>query len=118
MKRLGLVSVITLLLISCKHTGNVSIPSDVILPDSMAVLLTEVHTLQASLQLGYSKNDSIISAGQAFADLWKKRHITQNDYNRYVTFYTHHPEMLDSVYEKVINNINQQKAELLGKTNH
>lgn len=84
----------------------------------MAALLTEVHILQASLQLGYTRNDSAISANEAFDDLWKKHHITRNDYNRYVTFYTRHPELLDSIYEKVMSNISEQKAETLGKIHH
>lgn len=115
MKHFFLLSSILILLYSCKCSSRFKVPDDIIQPDSMAVLLTDVHKLQASLQLGYTRNDSVIPATMAFDDLWKKHHITENDYNRYISFYSRNPELLDSVYERVLNNLNQQKAELSGK---
>jgi hypothetical protein len=117
-KCLWLVSCIALGLFSCSNSGKSRTPADIMQPDSMASLLTDVHILQASLQLGLVRHDSIIPAPAAFAELWKKHHITQKDYNRYVDYYTRHPRLLDSVYEKVLINVSEEKAKLLGNARH
>lgn len=108
------VIALIVLILSCKGKSDTHVPKDIIPPDSMAVLLTDVHMLQASLQLGYTRNDSAISSTEAFNDLWKKHHMTAADYNRYVNYYSRNPTLLDTVYERVLNNLSQQKAELMG----
>lgn len=118
LKHFILIIGILFFFMACRNVSHPAIPVNIIQPDSMAELLTEVHILQSSLQLGYSRNDSIISARQAFDELWEEHHISEMDYNRYVDFYTHHPGLLDSVYEKVISNLSQRKAELQGKAKH
>jgi hypothetical protein len=92
-----------------------SVPSDIVVPDSMVQIVTDVHILQATLQLGYMQQDSGVTTQKAFESIWKKHHITQADYDHSMKYYTYHPAMLDSIYERVLNNLAQQKAELMGQ---
>jgi len=50
-----------------------------------------------------------------FNYVWKKHHITEDDYKKSLDFYTHNPNELDSIYENVLNDLSKQKAELLAK---
>lgn len=106
--------IILYLLLSCKSKNQVSIPADILPPDSMTVLLADVHVLQSAAQLGYSQNIKDTSLQLAYQSLWKKHNLTENSYNKNMLFYCNHPKLLDSVYEKVIGNLNQRKAELMG----
>jgi hypothetical protein len=102
------------LLLSCKSKNQVSIPSDILPPDSMTALLADVHILQASAQLGYSENIKDTSLQLAYQSLWRKHNLTENSYNKNMLYYCNHPKLLDSVYEKVLGDLNQRKAELMG----
>ncbi len=106
--------IILYLLLSCKSKNQVSIPADILPSDSMTVLLADVHVLQSAAQLGYSQNIKDTSLQLAYQSLWKKHNLTENSYNKNMLFYCNHPKLLDSVYEKVIGNLNQRKAELMG----
>lgn len=91
------------------------VPAGVATPDSMVVILTDVHILQASIQIGYFQGDTSNSVHKAFEDLWKKHHLSEETYNKSIQFYTYHPALLNLIYEQVLSNLSQQKAELLGK---
>jgi len=106
--------IILYFLLSCGSKNHVSIPSDILSPDSMTVLLADVHVLQAAAQLGYSQNIKDTSLQLAYQSLWKKHNLTESSYNKNMVFYCDHPKLLDSVYEKVLGNLNQRKAELMG----
>ena len=101
-------------LLSCRSKNHISIPAGILPPDSMTVLLADVHILQASAQLGYSQNIKDTSLQLAYRSLWKKHNLTEDSYNKNMIFYCDHPKLLDSVYEKVLGNLNQRKAELMG----
>ena len=107
-------ALVAIVLLSCHKHSRVKIPADIIQPDSLVEVLTEVHILQATMQLGYTQNDSLFSAQKAFQTLWRKHSMTESDYQKDMKFYGYHPELLDSVYEKVLSNLEEQKAELLG----
>ncbi len=102
------------LLLSCHGNHEIHVPAGIITPDSLVPVLTDIHIFQANAQLGYLPNDSN-STKAAFMDILKKHSLTMEEYNKSMQYYSYHPAILDSVYEKVLNNIAQQKAELLGK---
>jgi len=102
-------------LASCHGDNSVRVPAGIISPDSMVQVLTDVHIFQATLQLGYFKSDSVQVTAKAFDDILKKHHLTQGEYSKCLEYYCYHPDLFDDIYEKVLNNISKQKAELLGK---
>jgi hypothetical protein len=109
-----LFALLSIGLLSCHKHNRTKIPADIIQPDSLVQVLTDVHILQATMQLGYPQTDSATTSQKAFEALWKKHHITESDYQKDMKFYSYHPELLDSVYDKVLSNLAEQKAELLG----
>jgi hypothetical protein len=107
--------VIIYLLISCRGKSYVKIPQGIVTPDTMSVILSDIHILQASAQLGYSQSPNDTSLKMAYESIWKKHHLTDSSYNQSMRFYCDNAKLLDSVYEKVLNNLNRQKAELMGE---
>ncbi len=80
----------------------------------MVAVLSDVNILQSAAQLGYSpyRGDTTLQMG--YQSLYKKHHLTDSSYNMNMRFYCDHAKLLDSVYEKVLNNLNQQKLGLMG----
>jgi hypothetical protein len=107
--------IVIYLSLSCGNKSYVKIPEGVVPPDTMTLILSDIHILQASSQLGYSQNASDTSLQMAYQSIWKKYHLTDSSYNQNMRFYCDHAKLLDSVYEKVLNNLNKQKAELMGE---
>jgi len=103
------------LLFSCHGKTSVEVPEGIIPPDTMTSVLCDVHILQASSQLGYSQSPNDTSLQLAYESIWKKHHLTDSSYNQNMRYYCDHAKLLDSVYEKVLNTLNRQKAELMGE---
>src|SRR5579863_7648451 len=115
MKKLAAIGFVLFALASCHSNNSPHVPSGIIQPDSMVQVLTDVHIFQATLQLGYLQNDSATEVAKTFNTLLKKHHLTEEQYNKSVKYYSYHPALLDDIYEKVLSNLSQQKAELQGK---
>ncbi len=81
----------------------------------MVEVITDVHLVQASQRMGMVIDTADTAAFTSFNYVWKKHRITENDYKKSLDFYTHNPSVLDSIYEKVLNNLSRQKALLMGK---
>jgi hypothetical protein len=99
---------------SCGAGNSAKIPKGIVPPDTMVSVIADIHLLQSSVILGYSRNNTDTNITQAYKSLWLKHHLTEESYNENVKYYCEHPKILDSVYEKVLTNLNQQKVELMG----
>lgn len=102
-------------LLSCHNKKDTVFPAGIVQPDTMASILADAHVIQAAAQLGYSPDATDTSIDEAYLHMWEKHHLTEEEYNNNMKFYCNHPQLLDSVYEKVLNNLSQQKVELMGK---
>jgi hypothetical protein len=100
---------------SCSDSKKIKIPEDVLSRDTMAIVLTDIHLVQASQRLGVVMDTTDTVSYTSFRYVWNKHHITEAEYKKSLDFYTHSPGMLDSIYEKVLTNLSRQKAELSGK---
>lgn len=99
---------------SCGRKRVEKIPSGIVVPDTMVKVLVDVHLLQASIQLGIGQDGQDTNTKAAFERIWKKHSMTEDKYNKSIEFYTLHPSVLDSIYDKVINTLSLQKAQLMG----
>lgn len=115
MKKLAAIGYVLFALSSCHNGSSPRVPAGIIQPDSMVQVLLDIHIFQAMLQLGYYQKDSAQGVANKFSALLKKHHLTDEQYNKSLKYYGYHPALLDDIYEKVLNNLSQQKAELQGK---
>jgi hypothetical protein len=109
------IFILCLLLASCGDKSKIKIPKDILSQDSMVEVITDVHLVQASQRMGMVIDTADTGTFTSFNYVWKKHRITENDYKKSLDFYTHNTSVLDSIYEKVLNNLSRQKAELMGK---
>jgi len=103
-------------LFSCGSGNKVKLPTGIVQPDTMVAIVSDIHILQATTAMGFSTNNSDTAVNQEYKGIWAKHHLTEESYNDNVKFYCEHPKMLDSVYEKVLNNLNMQKVKLMGSS--
>jgi len=109
------LSIFCLLSASCGNGNKIKIPEGILCKDTMVEVLTDIHLVKASQQMGIALDTLDTSRRTPFDYVWKKHHITEEEYNNSLSFYTQNPNMLDSIYENVLNNLSKQKAELLAK---
>lgn len=83
--------------------------------DTMVEVLTDIHLVKAAKQMNMVMDTADTNKSDPFEYVWKKHHITEDAYNKSLDFYTRNPNVLDSIYENVLNNLSKQKAELLAK---
>ena len=115
MKRYLPILIFSVIAASCGKGNKLKIPKDVLSPDSMVEVITDVHLVQSSQRMNMVIDSSDTGQFTTFNYVWKKHHITEADYKKNLDFYTHNPAILDSIYEKVLNNLSKQKALLQGK---
>jgi hypothetical protein len=101
--------------VSCSNGNKAKIPDDIIRPDTMVEVITDVNLVQASQRMGIVIDTADTGAYTSFNYVWRRHRITEDEYKKSLAFYTHNPALLDSMYEKVLNNLSKQKALLMGK---
>lgn len=99
---------------SCHSKNYVAIPKNIIPPDSMVTVLSDAHIIQAAAQQGYTQNPKDSTIQLEYESMYKKHHITDSIYTQSMRFYCNNARLLDSVYEKVLTDLNQQKIKLMG----
>jgi hypothetical protein len=100
---------------SCSNSKKIKVPAGVLSQDTMVSVLTDIHLVKAAQQLGIAIDTADTDRRVPYEYVWKKHHITEDNYKKSLDFYTHNPNVLDTIYENVLNDLSKQKAELLAK---
>jgi len=116
--KLGQIAIFTFLFmffLSCspaKDYGDNSVPPEIIQPDSMVIILTEVHIAEAILRevKADSKNKEK-KAEVYFAEIFEKHKVTRDQYEKSIEFYQQHLEIYKEIYEEVITLLSQKQTE-------
>ena len=117
MKLLLPIFIFLLLSASCNNGKKVQIPEGILSQDTMVEVITDIHLVQAAQRMSMVIDTADTGTFTTFNYVWKKHHLTEAEYKKNLDFYTHNPAILDSMYEKVLNNLSKQKAVLQGKLN-
>ncbi|HEY4797902.1 MAG TPA: DUF4296 domain-containing protein [Bacteroidia bacterium] len=117
MKKLRIVALV-LLLFSCgQEKKQVAIPSDVLPVEKMAQVLTDVHYSEAEKHyllpsgLSVPVADSIARLQIDFKKVFEKNKITKEQYDKSISFYLDHLELLNEVYQNVLNEVSKMQSE-------
>lgn len=109
------------LFVACKETAEEQIPDYVIPAEKMANVLVDVHLVEATLNVGMGANPMNPSfsgqpnAGHITEDVFKKHGISKQLYDTSFTFYSQHPQMLNEIYQTVLNELSKKQAEVLSQ---
>jgi hypothetical protein len=107
--------IICLFASSCGNKNKIKVPDDILCQDTMIHVLTDIHLEKTAQQLGIVIDSADTDKHVPFEYVWKKHHITEFEYKKSLDFYTHNPNVLDSIYENVLNDLSKQRAQLLAK---
>ena len=94
---------------SCKKKET-TIPNGVLDPMAMADLLADLHTVQAAASIHAAKDTTFVPFAAYAPALFRNHGITEAVYDSSLAFYTHHPELLDSIYKEVIEELSRRQG--------
>jgi hypothetical protein len=107
-------SFLLLLLVSCspgKEPTENTVPAEIIQPDSMVNILTEIHIAEAILR--EVKADSKHKEKKAevyFAEIFEKHKVTRDQYEKSIEFYQQRLDIYKDIYEEVITLLSQKQS--------
>jgi len=106
---------LALMLVSCSRQEP--IPKQIIVKDTFANILADMHVFEAANALGHL--DSSLTGYNAISyqlGIYKKYHITKGQFDSSYAFYSERPDLFTEVYEKVMSNLSQRQALLSKKS--
>ena len=108
---LGMGFFLFLFLFSCKPK-EVKIPVGILPKEQIVNILTDVHLAEAALTYKSAKSDSAMQLAVDYYNyIYQSRHVTKKQFDESLDFYTKHPELLEKIYEEVINELSKKQAE-------
>jgi hypothetical protein len=91
--------------ISCSGEKK-HIPSDIILQDEMADILTDVHLAEASTDnRGTTMPQINRMMATKYDSLFRRHHVTFEQFKSSYNFYLDHPDYLSDIYTEVVNKL-------------
>ncbi len=113
MKNKGIVLIIILsitILTSCSKSA-IKIPADVIQKDSMMFIMMDIHIAEAGVKT--MNADSVAINNKTYYEfIFKNHHITEEQFQRSLTFYTDNPELLQEIYTKMTEEMSKKETEV------
>jgi Domain of unknown function (DUF4296) len=94
---------------SCYSNSGEQPPENLIPEDQMINVLAEIELTQAFIKLNIAAVDSI-NQPQLFQNIFDKHNTTRNSFNESLIFYSKQPQVLESIYQKVITSLSEQQA--------
>lgn len=107
---------ICLLLFACSEEKKTDIPSSILPKQKMADVMLDIHLLEAAMSLNTYRPDMVRSGDPATTfDVFDKNKITKDQYNESFEYYAQHPELLNEVYQLMLENLSKMQAEVMNK---
>ncbi|MBI4929172.1 MAG: DUF4296 domain-containing protein [Bacteroidetes bacterium] len=96
--------------LSCGQSEKqVVIPANVLPKEKMAEVITDIHLAEAETNFR-PLPDSASTEKLSFQKVFEENKITKAQYDTSISFYIGHPELLNEVYEKVLNELSKMQA--------
>ena len=116
MKYLKLFLLFLIIVAAACKKPKVEIPPEVIPPDSMVQVLTDIHIAEAAIGQKSSTGDNgDLFAASYFKFVFDKYKITELQYRNSTKFYAAHPDLYENIYSIVISEISKRQADALQK---
>lgn len=105
--------VVTLFFLACSSTKN-ELPEGILTHEELVPILTDVEIAQGYLRIKSSIDDSLFRS-KAFQEnhyqhIFEKHHITEEQFNNNIAYYSMFPEEMEKIYNDVIIAISQEQA--------
>ena len=105
-----------ILFFSCADKKVIVIPETIFQKQKMAEVMLDLHIMEATMGLNISNPDKV-SVGNPIPnfDLLKKNNISKKQYEDSFYFYSQHPDLLNEVYQIVLNDLSKMQAQVVNK---
>lgn len=106
-----LISII--LLFACKGgEENVSVPADIIQPDSMIGILVDFHLVEAAISdKQQQKKNVAYYTDYYYQEILKKHQISRVDLDKAFDFYSYHPKLYREIYDQVLSELSRLQSQ-------
>lgn len=107
-----LIPFLLLLLASCKN-DKIAIPDDILKPEKMKLILTDVHVTDALAEQKTQEGmDEKRLTAEYHMQIFKNHGITEQDFKKSLVFYEANPKLMDEVYAEVLSELTKREAEV------
>ena len=96
-----ILSVLTVLLTGCRPRGILS-------SRQMRSVLVDLHKTDALLQVHGLQHGHDFEEDRYYAAVLEEHGITQAQFDSSLVWYTHHPQLFDKIYPKVLNDLHEE----------
>ena len=102
-------------LVSCgDKSKSVAIPPNILSREKMAAVLTDIHIAEAEAG-SRTLPDSTSKVPVSFEKIFEKDSISKSQYEESLSFYMDNPDLLDTVYVQVLNELSKMQGKAGGK---
>ena len=103
-----------LFLIGCSSDNEV--PNDIINQDKMVAVMLDMYLAEGKVNNMRLSRDSSLAIFDVYEDmLYKKHGVIDSVYERSMSYYYDHPDMLETIYESVLDSLNLKQERLKEK---
>ena len=103
--------ILCLILLSCGDTKT-EIPKDILSENSFISLLKDIHLAEAKFELhktkgmGNAKNE----LAHNYSTIYGTHEITLDDFDKTLDYYAQHPEQLEKIYTRVLEQLTKDRT--------
>ncbi|MCH8554188.1 MAG: DUF4296 domain-containing protein [Schleiferiaceae bacterium] len=102
---------VMLALCCCSSNKEFETPEGYLLPEKMRAIMVDLHMIEGA-KAGISVVGDSLPVAYYYESLYQKHNITAAQLDSNLQFYASHQEVLDKIYENVINDLVQLEAQL------
>jgi hypothetical protein len=113
LKNKGIISIFiswVLFIVACSKP-EVKIPNNVIPKDSMVFIMMDVHIAEAGVKT-LAADSTMVNLKNYYQYIYKKHHITEEQFQYSLRFYTYHPAVLQEIYTKMAEEMSKKETEV------
>ena len=103
--------ILCLIFLSC-GTPKTEIPQDILSENSFINLLKDIHLAEAEFELHKTKGmeNAKNELGHNYNVIYDSHEITADDFEKTLDYYAQHPEQLEKIYTRVLEQLTKDRA--------
>ena len=107
------ILIIYCFLLACSSSKE-RIPEGILPKKELVSILKEVHLAEANFELlkTNSKEVAQITLLNNYQEIYRKYNIDENEFQQTLEYYANHPEKLEGIYSKVLQDITEERSML------
>ena len=100
-----------LIFLSCGGQKT-EIPQDILSKNSFIGLLKDIHLAEAKFELHKTKGveNAKNKLAHNYSAIYETHKITADDFNKTLDYYSQHPEQLEKIYTRVLEQLTKDRA--------